>query len=1283
MAENTTDLQRAFKVIQKLEGELAALRRRRAEPIAIVGMACRFPGANGLEEFWSLLSEGRDAITEVPADRWDIDALYDPDPDAPGRMCTRLGGFVSDVDRFDAAFFNIAPLEAALMDPQQRLLLELTWSALEHAAIAPDALEGSPTGVFAAITGGDYGRMAACDAQTLNAYWGTGNAPSVAAGRIAYTFGLTGPCMSIDAACSSSLVAVHCAAESLRRGECTTALAAGTNLLLSPEATIALSKARMMSPDGHCRTFDARANGYVRSEGAAVLVLKTLGRARADGDRVCAVIRGSCVNQDGATSGLTVPSGPSQAALIRQALANAGVDPREVGYIETHGTGTALGDPIEVGALGEVFGGSHGPGQPLYIGSVKALVGHTELAAGMAGLIKLVLSLDRGLIPGYPQLGELNPHIPWKRLPFAIARETTPWPSAARRIAGVSSFGFSGTNAHVVVEAAPPQEAAPTAVAAQPAHLLCLSARSEASLLALAGRYAEHLGRMPAPDIDAVCHTAAVGRAHLPHRLSLGAATAAELAGSLASIAGGAQAASGGAAPVTAPRVAFLFAGQGAQYAGMGQRLYRLHPVFRQAIDRCEEALAAELDQPLRELLWGAGAAQLSETRYTQPALFALEYALAQLWLSWGVRPGFVIGHSIGEFAAACLAGVFSLEDAARLVAARGRLMQALPGGGAMAAIAAPRELVASEVAAMADRVSIAAFNSPTQTVISGARAAVQDICARLAAQHGIADPGLLEVSHAFHSPLMRPMLAAFRQVADSVSFSRPSIGFVSALTGRLVDDEVCGADYWVAHVGAPVDFMAGLASLAGQGVGIALEIGPGTALTGLARATLGDGPMRKLGSLRRNGDDWKEILAALGRLYVAGAAIDWRRAGRLDQTAPPRTALPDYPFERQRHWLPDTRGGAIPGRPAAGAGRGHSLLGAAVATAALPATDLLYESALSARRPGFLNDHQVYGRVVVPAAAYVDMALSAAAALHPELAPGLANLSIQAALVVTRERSTMVQTVLAQGAPGARHGLRIFSNPAGGDTTPVDWQLHVTGEIDSVAAQPPASVDLAGLRARLAQAGEALDVQGFYDGYAALGLDYGPAFRTVRAVTRIAASGDGGESLARVAIDAAADAGHLIHPALLDGCFQAVGAIFSRLEGRAAYLPVAIAHLRLHGPMPDAVWSHAVLRKNAEDSTRVVVDIRLVTDDGQVVAGVDGLEAVPVDRRALILATANWKDKLYAVDWVPQPRRQAAHDQEPASALAADAGWLVIADRGGAGAALAEALQARGQHVV
>ncbi|GGB53277.1 polyketide synthase [Tistrella bauzanensis] len=1322
MMQGSDQLNKAFRVIQHLEAEVAALRGARApadalaEPVAIVGMACRMPGVagddgdgGGLDGFWSLLSQGRDAVVEVPPERWDIDALYDPDPDRPGRMSTRRGGFISGVDRFDAGFFNIAPREAALMDPQQRLLLELSWHALEHAAIAPDSLQGTPAGVFVGICASDYGRMAAADADNLNAYWGTGNVPSVAAGRIAYSFGLTGPCMSIDTACSSALVAVHCAADSLRRGECDAALAASANLVLAPEPTIAFSKAHMMSPDGRCQTFDARANGYVRSEGAAVLVLKTLSRARADGDRVWAVIRGSAVNQDGASGGLTVPNGPSQVALIRQALANAGLAPDQIGYIEAHGTGTALGDPIEVGALGQVFGQSHSADRPLYLGSVKTLVGHLEVAAGMAGLIKLVLSLNHGIIPGYPQLGDLSPHIPWAALPFNVVREPMPWPRGPR-IAGISGFGFSGTNAHLIVEA--PEAVTPEktgeAAPAQPAHLVLLSARGDAALTALAARHAAHLRAHPDLPLDALSATLATGRDHLPHRLAVTATDMAGLAMALERAADGGAAGRRGQAPASAPRLGLLFSGQGAQYPGMGRRLYDLHPVFRAAIDRAAAILAPLIGADLRDLLWGDPGHRLSETGFTQPALFALEYALARLWLSWGLRPAFVAGHSVGEFAAACIAGVFSLDDGLRLIAARGRLMQALPDGGAMAVVPAGAAQVAPAVAAIVERmgdvVAIAGINAPDQTVISGARDAVLAVCARMKADYGVADRGLLDVSHAFHSPLMRPMLDDFRAVARSVTYARPSIGIVSGLTGRVAGDEIRDPEYWVRHVLAPVRFMDAVACMAGHGVGAWLEIGPRATLTGLARACLDTpAPPLTVASLAADGDDWLRMLDALARLHLGGVALDWRRAGRLDQPLPRRLALPVYPFQRNRYWLPEPKagGGVIAAAAARDGETGHHpLLGQPLINAAQPAGDRLYQAVLSTGRSRLLADHRVYDRVVVPGAAYVDMALAAGGSAAGGAAsggrgrPALRNLSIQAAMVLAADRPQVVQTVIGARDDGGGSGFRIFSTAAtdGGAEADAAWALHaagdiVTGDHNQDAPQP---VDLAGLRRRFAAGGHAMTADDFYGRYAAMGLQYGPAFRSVRQVFRMSDAADPEppvlESLAEVAVDPAAMAGHVVHPALLDGCFQALGAVFADLGMGPAWLPVGIEAVRVLHAVPAMVWSHAVLRPRRQDGDpRAVADLRLIDPDGRVVVVVDGLQAVPVDRRALAFVTAGWKDKVYVPGWVPQPHPepQPAADPTAPDPAAGDGGWLVLADRGGAGARLAAALAAGGRRVV
>ncbi|WP_372012941.1 SDR family NAD(P)-dependent oxidoreductase [Tistrella mobilis] len=1288
-------LRKAFTVIRHLEGEVAALKAAQTEPVAILGIACRMPGSaamseDALDAFRDLVMQGRSAIVDVPPDRWDAAALYDPDPDRPGRMTTRRGGFIAGVDRFDAGFFNISPREARMMDPQQRLLLELSWHALEHAAIAPDRLSGSDTGVFIGICASDYGRMAAADPDNLDAYWGTGNVPSVAAGRIAYTFGLTGPCMSIDTACSSGLVAIHQAVQSLRRGDCGVALAGAANLVLAPEPTIAFSKARMMSPDGACHTFDERANGYVRSEGAAVLVLKTLSRALADGDRVLAVIRGSAINQDGASGGLTVPNGPAQAALIRDALADAGLEPGAVGYVEAHGTGTALGDPIEIGALADVFGGSHDRDNPLFVGSVKSLVGHLEIAAGMAGLIKLVLALDDGVIPGYPHLGRLNPHIPWDRLPVAVARETRPWPhrsgaaSDTPRIAGISSFGFSGTNAHLIVQAAPQTDPSAPAkdrtAAVQPAWLFRLSARSDAALIALAGRHAERIAAAapgtPEADPDAICTTAAIGRSHLPHRLTLIAADRDDLVAGLRRVAAGGTAGRRGVAPATPPRLAFLFSGQGAQYPGMGRRLHDLHPAFRDAIDEADAALRPWLGTALTDLLWGAASARLSETAITQPALFGLEWALARCWIDWGVEPAFLAGHSVGEYAAACIAGVFSLADGARLIAARGRLMQDLPPGGAMAALPVPADLVRPLLDGCGT-VAIAAINAPEQTVVSGEAKAVDALCARLADRHDIRNHTRLDVSHAFHSPLMAPMLDDFRQVAAGIGYALPTRAFVSSLTGQLAMREVATADYWVRHVAEPVRFADAMATLGRLGLGAALEIGPRATLAGLVRACLGDAPAA-IASLARDRDDWLSMLDALARLHLAGVPADGARAGRLDQPVPPRADLPLTPFERSRHWLPAPGGRGLPdGRPVLPAAEGgHPLLGHPLPNAAQASGDALYQAILTAHRPALLAGHRVYDGVVLPGAGYVDMALAAARASAPDgRPPCLANLSIQAALVLPPDQPVAVQTVItAEAADRAR--LRILSTPAEGGAPAVDatWQLHVTGEVAGAAGTAPADIDLAALRARFDSAGSALAVDAFYDRYAAMGLRYAGDFQSVQAVWR-RGSGEEGESLARVAVTAPGD--HVIHPALLDGCFQALAAAFGG-DGRGpAHLPVGIEAVRLFRDVPAEVWSHAVIRPHGrQGDPRVVADLRLFNAAGQVVAAVDGLQAVPVDRRALAFVTAAWKDRLYQPGWVPAP--------SPAPAAAATAGgWLILADRGGIAAGLAAALEAAGQRVV
>ncbi len=917
---------------EQLEARLRKTEGALHEPIAIVGIGCRFPGgADSPEAFWDLLCSGTDAVREVPADRWDIDALYDPDFQAPGKMSTRWGGFLDDVSQFDPQFFGIAPREASSMDPQQRLLLEVTWEALEAAGIPADRLAGTATGVFVGVSGHDYYALQMAGGfASIDTYLASGTALSIASGRLAYVLGVQGPTFSVDTACSSSLVALHSAVQSLRLGECRVALAGGVNLLLSPVATIALSKASMMAPDGRCKAFDARANGFVRGEGAAMLVLKRLSDAIADKDPIEAVIRGSACNQDGRSNGLTAPNGPSQEAVIRAALANAGVAPAAVGYVESHGTGTSLGDPIEVQALGAVLGQGRARERPLLIGSVKTNVGHLESAAGVAGLVKAVLALKHGQIPPHLHLETPNPLIPWDELPVSVPTSLTSWGETGQRIAGVSSFGFGGTNAHVVLAEAP-QQAHEVSGIERPLHVVALSARSEPALLELAQRMAGDIERHPARFPD-VCHTATAGRSQFNHRLAIVSPTADHASSMLRAIVGGERPpAHGFRENPRPPGIAFLFTGQGSQYPGMSRRLYETQPTYRAALDRCAALLVDELPVPLLPVLFGdtdETRALLAQTMYTQPALFAVEYALAMLWQSWGILPTAVIGHSVGEYVAACIAGACKVDDALRLVAARGRLMQQLPSGGAMAAIFGEPGQVEPM---LAGRAGIAAYNGPTNVVVSGPTADVDAVVA--AAESRGLSTQRLHVSHAFHSALMDPILDEFESVAASITFSAPRVPFISNVTGRPVGAaDLSDPLYWRRHVREPVRFHDGMRALHEQRVEAYLEIGPHPVLLAMGSACVEDEHALWLPSLRRNRDEWEQMLETLSNLYASGAAVDWNGFDR--DYARRRFRISTYPFQRTRYWVPAIpastapAGAASPAAPASLPGRQISVAG-------------------------------------------------------------------------------------------------------------------------------------------------------------------------------------------------------------------------------------------------------------------------------------------------------------------------------------------------------------------
>ncbi|MFN8400210.1 MAG: amino acid adenylation domain-containing protein [Anaerolineales bacterium] len=878
------------------------------EPIAIIGMSCRFPKAANPQAFWDLLRNGVDAISEVPVERWNVDEFYSSDSTA-GKVTSRWGGFLEDVDLFDTQFFGISPREATRMDPQQRLLLEVSWEALENAFISPASLAGTRTGVFVGISSNDYSRLQFDDTEKIDAYAGTGNAHSIAANRLSYFYDLRGPSMAVDTACSSSLVAAHLACQSLQNGESDLGVVGGVNLILTPELTITFSQARMLSPDGRCKTFDASADGYVRGEGCGVIILKRMSDAIRDGDNILALIRGSAVNQDGRSNGLTAPNGLAQQDVIRQALANAQVAPHQIGYVEAHGTGTPLGDPIEMASLHAVLDDGQTNGRVL-VGSVKTNIGHLESAAGIAGLIKAVLAMQNEAIPPHLHLKEVNPYLSLENSRLEIGTYLRPWKRREQpRFAGVSSFGFGGTNAHIVLSDAP-MIAAPTSSEKmeRPRHMLALSAKTDSSLLALAEQASAQLESTQAAVSD-FSFTANTTRPHFEHRLAIHASIPAELKAGLdefVSNTKGTALSTGIAKPGALPKIAFLFTGQGAQYIGMGRGLYETQPVFRTALDQCAEILNSILDRPLLDVMYpqDKNDTLLNQTTYTQPALFAFEYALAMLWRSWGIEPQAVLGHSVGEYVAACIAGVFTLEDGLRLIAERARLMGSLPNNGTMAAVFANAARVADALKPYQTQVSIAALNGPDNTVISGEKIAVQNVLAALT-KLGISSKPLT-VSHAFHSPLMDSILDDFESAAQWIQFNAPRLSLSSNLSGGILESGATpDASYWRQHIRAEVKFAEGMQSLAELGIDAFIEIGPNPTLLSMGKRCLPDSKAAWLPSLRQGQDDWQTILDSLGKLYTQGADVNW---SAFDEGYPrQKVSLPNYPFDRQRYWFEST----------------------------------------------------------------------------------------------------------------------------------------------------------------------------------------------------------------------------------------------------------------------------------------------------------------------------------------------------------------------------------------
>jgi polyketide synthase 1/15 len=1153
MSAEGTDQQseKLFRYLKKVAVELdearARLREyedRATEPVVVVGMGCRFPGGvDSAEALWEVVASGRDVVSEFPADRgWDVEGLFDPDPDAEGKTYSRWGGFLADAAGFDAGFFGIAPGEALAMDPQQRLILECSWEALEQAGIDPLSLRGSATGVFTGIFAATYGGTGI---GALQGYGLTGSTSSVASGRVAYVLGLEGPAVSVDTACSSSLVAMHWAVGSLRSRECDLALAGGVTVMGLPSLFVGFSRQRGLAADGRCKAYAGAADGTGWGEGAGVLVLERLSDARRLGHSVLAVVRGSAVNQDGASNGLTAPNGPAQQRVVRAALASAGLGAADVDVVEGHGTATTLGDPIEAQALLATYGQDRPSGRPLWLGSIKSNMGHTQAAAGVAGVIKMVQAMRHGVMPATLHVDVPSPRVDWSSGAVSVLTEARDWPVDGRpRRAAVSSFGISGTNAHVILEQAP-DEVSPSTGGQSGLSVVpwVVSGRSAEALSAQAGRLLAHVQADAGLDpLDVGCSLA--GRSAFEHRAVVVGADRQELIAGLAGLADGepgvgvvmGQAGSVG-------KTVVVFPGQGSQRIGMGRELYGQLPVFAEAFDAVADELDRHLRLPLRDVVWGADAALLDSTEFAQPALFAVEVASFAVLRRWGVHPDFVMGHSVGELSAAYVAGVLTLADAAMLVVARGRLMQALPAGGAMVAVAAGEDEVAP---LLGEGVGIAAINAPESVTISGAQAAVSAIADRFAAQgrrvHRLA------VSHAFHSPLMEPMLEEFARVAAGVEAREPQIGLVSNVTGELVgpDGDFGSAQYWVDHVRRPVRFADSVRHLQTRGASHFIEAGPGSGLTGSIEQSLSsaEAVVVVVSMLGKDRPEVASVLGAAGQLFTTGVPVDWPAV--FAGSGGRRMELPTYAFQRRRFWETPSSGGSA---DAAGLGLGganHALLGAVVERPDSGAVVLTGRLAL-ADQP-WLADHMVGGVVLFPGAGFVELVIrggdEAGCAVIEEL-------MLAAPLVLRPGVGVQVQVVVgAAGEPGGR-AVSVYSR---GDQSQ-DWLLHAEGTLGVAAAK--AATDLS---VWPPEGAVSVDISDGYAQLAARGYGYGPAFQGLVAIWR-RESELFAEVVAPVEAGVAVD-GMGMHPAVLDALLHALGLAIETTETR---LPFCWRGVSLH----------------------------------------------------------------------------------------------------------------------